>query len=60
LKALFVAFWAVGLFGGVDGPGKEVKNRVAAIAVKLVNRHTDPPLKVLIFSGPIRKYGGIQ
>jgi hypothetical protein len=42
LKTLFVAFWAVGLFGGVDGPGKEVKYRVAAIAVKLVNRHAAP------------------
>jgi hypothetical protein len=48
LKVLFVAFWALGLLGGVDGPGKEVKNRVAGIAVKLVNRHTAPPLKVLI------------
>jgi hypothetical protein len=42
LKFPFVAFWALGLLCGVDGPGKEVKNRVAAIAVKLVNRHAAP------------------
>jgi hypothetical protein len=42
LKVLFVAFWALRFLGGVDGPGKEIEDRVAAITVKLVNRHAAP------------------